>query len=214
MFRIPVISSAILRGAREYSKRAPAIHTRNSKLKTPIPIPIQRPRNAIPLITCKRPEFDMYRGDPVSGDAQFMDIPLASAGWQHYKSKNDFFIIHPHIDPETEGDKEQYSHSFDQYNLDPQLIENLRIQLNIDRTTYIQSEAISQIQSGRHTLIAAETGCGKTIAYLLPILQNILLRKQATTSSETRFNSPQALILTPGRELGNFFFQRKQVLNA
>lgn len=146
----------------------------------------------------------MYREDPVSESAQFMDIPLASAGWQHYKSKHDHFTIHPHIDSETEAEKEQYSHSFDKYNFDPQLVNNLELQLNVDRTTYIQSRAIPQIQTGKHTLIAAETGCGKTIAYLLPILHNILRRKQAITSSDIKFNSPQALVLTPGRELGKF----------
>lgn len=206
MFRISFISSAILKGAREYSKRSPAIHTRTTKQKISVPKPIQRSRNAVPLITCKRPEFDLYKEDPVPQSAEFNDIPLASAGWQHYKSKHDYFIIHRHIDPESEAEKAQYSHPFDKFNFDPQLLENLRVRLNIERTTYIQYHAIPQIQTEKHTLIAAETGCGKTIAYLLPILQSILERKRKTTSDVTKFNSPLALILTPGRELGKLIF--------
>lgn len=204
MFRMSFISSAILRGAREYSKRSPAIRSRNSKPQPPPPEPIVRSANAIPFITCKRSEFDMYIGDPVPENAEFNQIPLASAGWQHYKSKNDFFTIHPYIDPDIEAAEKECALSFDRFNLDPRLLKNLRTQLNIEHTTYIQNQAIPHIQTGKHTLIAAETGCGKTVSYLLPILQSILERKQATTSSERKLNTPLALVLTPGRELGKW----------
>lgn len=204
MFRISLISATISRNIRDYSKRSSLVHSRNSKKKTPR---LFSNPNAIPLITCKRPEFNLYRNDPLpSENTNFREIALASGGWQHYKSKHDYFIIHPHIDPETEAEREKYSQPFEKFNLDPELIENVKLQLNIDRTTYIQNEAIPKIQTGQHTLIAAETGCGKTIAYLLPIIQNILLRKRAMSTSDVKFNSPHLLILTPGRELGNINF--------
>lgn len=48
-----------------------------------------------------------------------------------------------------------------------------------------------------HVLMAAETGCGKTIAYLLPIIQDIIENK---VEMEV-VNTPKALILVPNREL-------------
>lgn len=50
---------------------------------------------------------------------------------------------------------------------------------------------------GSNLLLAAETGCGKTLSYLLPIIQNIVKHK---TSSDS-LNSPNAVVLTPNREL-------------
>lgn len=40
-----------------------------------------------PLITCRRPEFNLHRGDKIDPNAEFGSIPLTSDGWQHYRSK-------------------------------------------------------------------------------------------------------------------------------
>lgn len=177
------------------AKRLPS--TTKSKTKT----------NSIPLITCARSEFNLNADKFVPSDAKYLTIPLASFGWQHYKSKNDFFIIHPsemnfNASNEVATDAEKFS----KFDLDPILVENLASQLNIRQTTYIQQKAIPSITSGVHTLIAAETGCGKTVAYLIPIIANILKQKQSENNNEIGpLNSPRAIILTPGRELGNNF---------
>lgn len=55
----------------------------------------------------------------------------------------------------------------------------------------IQREAIPVALSGRDIIGLAETGSGKTAAFLLPILQSLLSRQQRLF----------ALILTPTREL-------------
>lgn len=92
-------------------------------------------------------------------------------------------------------------------NLNPTLLENLKIQLGVDKMSYIQEKAIPTISSGRHTLIAAETGCGKTVAYLVPIIMEILRQKQLESTESTdrpHLNSPRVIILTPGRELGEY----------
>lgn len=49
-------------------------------------------------------------------------------------------------------------------------------------------------------MLAAETGCGKTLAYLTPIIQQILAYKE-NVKFKNQFNSPLALVIVPGREL-------------
>ncbi|XP_012286460.1 probable ATP-dependent RNA helicase DDX28 isoform X2 [Orussus abietinus] len=62
----------------------------------------------------------------------------------------------------------------------------------------IQERAIPMILSGENVIIAAHTGCGKTLAYLLPLLHQILKWKDIT---DRHFNSPLGLIITPSKEL-------------
>lgn len=50
----------------------------------------------------------------------------------------------------------------------------------------------------KHLLLASETGAGKTVAYLAPIIQNICSVKENTKLFP---KTPLALIVTPGREL-------------
>jgi ATP-dependent RNA helicase DeaD len=61
----------------------------------------------------------------------------------------------------------------------------------IKEPTEIQEESIKSIKEGRDVICEAQTGTGKTLAFLLPIFENI--------SPDT--NSVQALIVTPTREL-------------
>lgn len=156
-------------------------------------------REGPPLITCKRREFDLYRTTKVNSEAKYKEIPLASAGWQHYKSKNDYFIIHSHADEKELAHSSKYVVPFESLGIEKGLVNNLKSRFGIEETTYIQHETIPKILNGDHTLIAAETGCGKTLAYLVPIVQKIIERKRL--GIKTYFNQPQALILTPGREL-------------
>lgn len=57
--------------------------------------------------------------------------------------------------------------------------------------TEIQKECIPIINEGKDVIAEAQTGTGKTLAFLLPIFENI----------STQNNSTQVLILTPTREL-------------
>ncbi|GJM34018.1 MAG: DEAD/DEAH box helicase [Saprospiraceae bacterium] len=64
--------------------------------------------------------------------------------------------------------------------------------LGFDRPTPIQSEAFSVIRSGKNIVGISQTGTGKTLAYMLPILQDLKFSKQV---------NPRVLILVPTREL-------------
>src|SRR2546429_970990 len=58
--------------------------------------------------------------------------------------------------------------------------------------TPIQREAIPAVLAGRDVLAGAQTGTGKTAAFVLPILQNLASRQA---------RAPRGLVLTPTREL-------------
>lgn len=62
----------------------------------------------------------------------------------------------------------------------------------------IKEKAIPQILSGKNCLLSAETGCGKTLAFLLPAVEQILQWKK---EMEPEYNAPLVLIITPSREL-------------
>ncbi len=65
--------------------------------------------------------------------------------------------------------------------------------------TPVQSAAIPHIIAGRDVLAAAQTGTGKTAAFVLPILER--LRGQANTGFSPARHPVRVLILTPTREL-------------
>jgi ATP-dependent RNA helicase RhlE len=65
-------------------------------------------------------------------------------------------------------------------------------ELGFTRPTPIQAEAIPAAMAGRDLLACAQTGSGKTAAFLLPILHRLIERPRRTT---------RALVLTPTREL-------------
>jgi ATP-dependent RNA helicase RhlE len=65
--------------------------------------------------------------------------------------------------------------------------------------TPVQAAAIPLVLAGRDVLAAAQTGTGKTAAFVLPILDR--LRKHANTSFSPARHPVRALILVPTREL-------------
>jgi ATP-dependent RNA helicase RhlE len=83
--------------------------------------------------------------------------------------------------------------SFSSFNLDPRLNEGVRA-LGFTQPTPIQDATIPAALTGQDILGSAETGTGKTAAYLLPILQRFL-------AAPARSHAVRALILVPTREL-------------
>ena len=65
--------------------------------------------------------------------------------------------------------------------------------------TPVQEAAIPEVLAGRDVLAAAQTGTGKTAAFLLPILDR--LRHHANTSFSPARHPVRVLILVPTREL-------------
>ncbi len=80
---------------------------------------------------------------------------------------------------------------FSQLKLHPHLLRGLK-DLGFQRPTPIQADAVPPALKGHDVLACAMTGSGKTVAFLLPILNHLLTRPRGTT---------RAVILTPTREL-------------
>lgn len=64
--------------------------------------------------------------------------------------------------------------------------------LGFETPTAIQELAFSPVMSGKDVVGVAQTGTGKTFAYMLPILRSLVYSKQET---------PRVLVLVPTREL-------------
>jgi len=69
------------------------------------------------------------------------------------------------------------------------------------QTTPIQSAVLPYALEGRDVIGCAETGTGKTAAYLLPILQRLLRVRAASATASGSSAGIRALILAPTREL-------------
>jgi len=81
--------------------------------------------------------------------------------------------------------------AFTNLHIHADLLKGIR-ELGFTRPTPIQAEAVPPALEGRDLLACAQTGSGKTIAFLLPILHRLMNKPRRTT---------RALILTPTREL-------------
>ncbi|KAL3265906.1 hypothetical protein HHI36_010096, partial [Cryptolaemus montrouzieri] len=141
------------------------------------------------VITCKNKKLNHYLGTRYNN---LDTIPLASKGWGHSKSKGDFFIINPVPDSDY---KKPYI-PFTELHIKPELIKTLKRE-GIKAATQFQAEVIPDMFGQDHILIGAETGCGKTLCYLLPLLQDIAEQER----SSDVLNTPRILILVPNREL-------------
>lgn len=81
--------------------------------------------------------------------------------------------------------------TFQDLNLNTPLF-NALDDLGFTTPTPIQAKAFNVVSSGRDVVGIAQTGTGKTFAYMLPILKNLKFSKQ---------ENPRVLILVPTREL-------------
>jgi ATP-dependent RNA helicase RhlE len=87
--------------------------------------------------------------------------------------------------------------TFNQFSLDPGISKGIE-NAGFTTPTPIQEKAIPAVLQGRDILGLAQTGTGKTAAFILPILQNLM---------KNRRKGVRALILAPTRELAEQIFQ-------
>ena len=81
---------------------------------------------------------------------------------------------------------------FREFDLAPEILDAVR-KAGFTKPTPIQRKALPPLLEGKDVMSQAETGTGKTLAFILPIIEGV----------DSRRVSPQALILTPTRELAH-----------
>jgi len=84
--------------------------------------------------------------------------------------------------------------SFNKLNLHSDLLKAIDA-CGFTQPTDIQQQAIPVVLSGRDLMASAQTGTGKTAAFVLPALQQLL------SPAARKGNGPRVLVLTPTREL-------------
>lgn len=77
----------------------------------------------------------------------------------------------------------------------PRLMQNI-VKCNYSKLTPIQQHAIPNLVNGRDVMGCAQTGSGKTAAFLVPIIDTLLKFEQPMESCR-----PHVVIVTPTREL-------------
>ncbi len=94
--------------------------------------------------------------------------------------------------------------NFEQFNLDPRLMQGVNV-AGYKTATPIQEAAIPAALRGRDIIGTAQTGTGKTAAFVLPILDKLL---------DGPRGMPRALIVTPTRELAEQIHQVVRALSV
>jgi superfamily II DNA/RNA helicase len=83
--------------------------------------------------------------------------------------------------------------TFRDLDLSAELLEGIE-SMNFTKPTPIQAESIPQILQGKDVIGIAQTGTGKTAAFVLPVIDNIIKTRDKHTGT-------RALIIVPTREL-------------
>lgn len=86
---------------------------------------------------------------------------------------------------------------FEELDLEPEVLDGLDA-MNFIETTPIQEQTIPVVLQGKDIIACAQTGTGKTAAYILPLL-NLIMRRKIEGSED----AVRAIIIAPTRELAS-----------
>lgn len=92
--------------------------------------------------------------------------------------------------------------TFSSLPISPNLIRAIEEKMGYSKLTEVQSQSLPHILAGKDCLARAKTGTGKTLAFLIPAIERILVRNEKTKGQQGR-NVISTLILSPTRELAN-----------
>lgn len=136
---------------------------------------------------------------------KFEEPTLCSKGWKHNKAFGDYFIINntkdvaPYIPGNHRKDEDKPSVTFNKLHICKELVEALN-NIGITHPTTVQLQTIPKVMKGHNILCAAETGSGKTLSYLLPIVHRLQAdRQDEICDMET--DRIRAVVVVPSREL-------------
>jgi len=89
---------------------------------------------------------------------------------------------------------------FEELNLLPALLQALA-ERGYDTPTAIQAQTIPMLLEGRDVIASAQTGTGKTAAFMLPALQRLMTGGARPAPKRRGAGAPRVLVLAPTREL-------------
>jgi superfamily II DNA/RNA helicase len=95
---------------------------------------------------------------------------------------------------------EENALSFKEFKFIPEIYHVLD-SLKFYAPTSIQSVAIPKIMEKKHVLLTSQTGTGKTLAYVLPIIHELKMQEKVLKRRLTTEKRPRMLILLSSREL-------------
>lgn len=155
------------------------------------------------LIQSKNPVLNQSVGYILG---KFEEPSLSSKGWKHNKSFGDYFCINnirsvaPFVaGNQKEDDEQTTSGTFQNLRICKELVEALDT-INITHPTTVQLQTIPKVMKGHNILCAAETGSGKTLSYLLPIINKLQADKESDMHSDN-VKKVSTVVLVPSREL-------------
>jgi len=89
------------------------------------------------------------------------------------------------------------------FSIESETFQDLCTGAGIDQPSRIQALAWPTLLKGESSIVADQTGSGKTLSYLLPLLQRMMSLKEKTKSNKKEYGSPKVLILAPTAELAD-----------
>lgn len=137
------------------------------------------------LISSRRPELNQHTGHTFS---RLGPPPLlVSKGWKHRLSFGDYFTVNNTTEdvpslPQSEESRATVV-GFEELGVSPALAQLLSDK-GFQHPTGVQRQTIPRLLEGNNILCAAETGSGKTLCYLLPILLRLLSDDTSGTSGQ------------------------------
>ncbi|KAI8600192.1 ATP-dependent RNA helicase DED1 [Dissophora ornata] len=158
---------------------------------------------------CEKPVYE-WREEYTEGTAPAdpeLEDQLYGEGTRSHTGIN--FNNYDRISVSCKGGPETYTPlgNFEDAKFHPSILDNVQ-RMNYISPTPIQKNAIPLIMTGYDLLACAQTGSGKTAAFLLPVLSKIVTKLTRDSTSTTvrpgarrQKASPKALIILPTREL-------------
>ena len=133
--------------------------------------------------TRPNPKWNFFSIRPISSSS------LLSLSTTTHNSLSDFFALP----------------SFDSIGIQSPILLDRIAALGLKQPTTVQASSWNAIRTGSgDVIVGAETGSGKTYAYLLPLIDDILQEKQSTEQGiVTSYDYARAVILVPNKELVN-----------
>jgi superfamily II DNA/RNA helicase len=112
---------------------------------------------------------------------------FSSSGFHSYRSYSSSVIL----SVDTQGKSSSQAITFESLGLSSHFVKRLQ-EMGIIDPSEVQQKTCEDLLRGKSVVIAAQTGTGKTLAYLLPLLQ---------TLSSIQLLSPRLVLLAPSRDL-------------